>query len=288
MLGALLVLLGAVAARADGPAPAGAPDPCASAHAGGGQNFGFAVDGSQRAVHLHVPATGLPVGRPAALLIALHGFGGSGSGMEGYTGFSALADRQGFIAAYPDSRGPQWAIHDGTARGAEDIEFIKRLIDDTEERFCINPSRVFVAGVSNGGGEAARLACALSDKVLGVALVAGQYRNQPLCRPERAVSVFEIHAQTDEVARYRGGAGSVPYFLAMWRGLDHCSVPGTHRRLDAMTVAASWTCAGGSRVAQLRIRRGGHFWPGATLHGTVVPAPGSAANRIWDFFSSLR
>lgn len=263
-------------------------DPCAIAHTGGGQNFGFAVDGSPRVVHLHVPSAGGPAGRRLPLLLALHGFGGTGSGMEAYTGFSALADRQNFIAAYPDARGPLWASHNDTARGAEDIEFIRHLIDDTEERFCVDRSRVFVVGVSNGGGEAARLACVLSDKLRGVALVAGQYGGQPKCRPERAVSVFEIHAQTDNVAPYRTGSGSVPYFLAMWRAIDHCSLPGTHRRLDAISVAANWSCVDGTRVAQVRIGRGGHFWPGATIHGDTLPAQGSAASRIWDFFNSLR
>lgn len=36
------------------------------------------------------------------LVIALHGSGGTGSSMASTTGFDALADKYGFIAAYPD------------------------------------------------------------------------------------------------------------------------------------------------------------------------------------------
>jgi len=283
----LLALVVAAAARAGEP-PRPPADPCTSNHPGGGQNFGIVVDGSPRVVHLHLPIDGTQIGQRLPLLLALHGFNGTGSGMEAYTGLSSLANSQKFIAAYPDARGRQWAIHDRGPRGMGEIEFIRRLIADSEKRFCIDRARVFVVGVSNGGGEAARIACALSDKLRGVALVAGQYGNLPPCAAERPVSILEIHAQSDNVAPYAGGEGSVPDFIGMWRTIDRCGASRLHRRLDATSVQTSWSCADGSRVAQLLIQRRGHFWPGPTLHGYVQPAATSAAARIWAFFRTLR
>ncbi len=65
------------------------------------------VDGTHRTTLLHVPA-GLPAGQPTALVVALHGVGGSGPKMEPYSGFSKVADRHRFIVAYPSSAGSYW------------------------------------------------------------------------------------------------------------------------------------------------------------------------------------
>jgi len=63
------------------------------------------VNGMQRTFLVHVPP-GLAVKAKPPLVIAMHPFTGTGQGMEQLTGFSALADSEGFIVAYPDGR--QW------------------------------------------------------------------------------------------------------------------------------------------------------------------------------------
>lgn len=263
-------------------------DPCTAAQPGGSQNIGLEVDRQTRTAHLHIPIAGAPAARPLPLLIALHGYRGSGSGMEGFTGFSSLADHQGFIVAYPNSRGPQWAIHDRTARGGEDVKLVSRLMDFIGDRYCLDRARVFVAGVSNGAGEAERVACSLAGSVRGVAMVAGEYADQPPCRPQRPVSIIEIHSQTDPVAPFAApGPGGIDNFIGMWRQLDRCARPGRHRRLDTRSVTAEFSCVQGTHVSQISFARGGHFWPGATPHGFVTPGPSSAAARIWAFFRSL-
>src|SRR4051812_47094593 len=62
-------------------------------------------DGRVRSYELHVPE-GLT--EPAPLVIALHGRGDDGLGMEALTHFDDLADREGFIVAYPDGLNNEW------------------------------------------------------------------------------------------------------------------------------------------------------------------------------------
>src|SRR5579883_83111 len=57
--------------------------------------------GLLRTYHVHVPP-GLDAARPLPLVFVLHGGGGSGLQMERFSRFSALSDREGFIACYPD------------------------------------------------------------------------------------------------------------------------------------------------------------------------------------------
>jgi polyhydroxybutyrate depolymerase len=61
----------------------------------------IASGGRTRRYLLHVPSSGAsPQNRP--LVLSLHGAGGSAVYMAKKTGFSALADREGFVVADPD------------------------------------------------------------------------------------------------------------------------------------------------------------------------------------------
>ena len=63
----------------------------------------------QRQVFLHAPRGAY---KPRPLVIALHGAGETGNEFASDTGFSRLADREGFLVAYPSAGGPNsfWNI----------------------------------------------------------------------------------------------------------------------------------------------------------------------------------
>ena len=73
--------------------------PLSTAAAGGDQQVAVQVGAQRRTCVVHLPPND-DGKRPLPLLIAFHGAGGTGQGFMGT--FSALADRQGFIAACPD------------------------------------------------------------------------------------------------------------------------------------------------------------------------------------------
>ena len=54
-----------------------------------------------------------------------------------------------------------------------DVDFIAKMIEELESTYLIDRARICATGISNGGIMAARLACELSDKIAGVAIVAG-------------------------------------------------------------------------------------------------------------------
>ena len=73
--------------------------------------------GLTRASRVHVPAR-VREGRPAPLLLVLHGAGGTGPEFEPYTRFSELADREGFVAVYPSAVDRFWTV--GAGEGPDD------------------------------------------------------------------------------------------------------------------------------------------------------------------------
>src|SRR5258705_12975343 len=119
-------------------------------------------DGLRTAV-LQVPARARA---KAPLVLAFHGTGGDGPFMKGYSGLGALAEREGFVVAYPSSeRDPdQWSLTEDT-RGEGDLELVDAVIAGLVRSGCADPARVYAVGVSNGGRFASRLGCDRSDRI---------------------------------------------------------------------------------------------------------------------------
>ena len=73
--------------------------------------------GRSRKYILHTPS-GLAAGTALAVVFDLHGAGGSGSQQKGMSGFSSLADKEKFLAVFPDGIDGYWNVDDtccGTA-----------------------------------------------------------------------------------------------------------------------------------------------------------------------------
>lgn len=265
---------------------------CTNAAVPGSAELQLMVDGKQRSALVHVPP-GLPPGGRVPLVLALHGFGGSGAQMERYSGFSRVADRYGFLVAYPSSEGLSWNST-GSAELPDDVQFIGKLITYLGQTTCMDPDRVFATGVSNGGGMVALAGCELSAQIAAVAPLAGGYDGQPACRPARPLSVLEIHGTADPVAPYFGRRGrrtanGLPPYVNGWVQRDGCAPSPTVRRLAPRTTSYRWRgCASGVSVEHIRIRGGRHQWPGATPPDPGPPATICAACTIWSFLSGLR
>ncbi|MBI2921687.1 MAG: polyhydroxybutyrate depolymerase, partial [Planctomycetes bacterium] len=80
------------------------------------------VGDAERTWRLHVPAS-FQKGKPLPLVVALHGMGGTGAQMERMTGFSGLAEKKGFVVAYPDGLNRIWRYWD-VKGGGEDTAFV--------------------------------------------------------------------------------------------------------------------------------------------------------------------
>ena len=243
-----------------------------------------------RRVFLHAPRGAY---KPRPLVIALHGAGETGNDFANDTGFSRLADREGFLVAYPSAGSPNafWNMSGQVPGGSNDVEAIERSLDQLEAAVCVDPARVFVTGVSNGGGMTARLGCELSERLAGVASVAGGYRALPPCKPERPLPVLEIHGTADQVVPYGGKPpdfnGSVKRWLWLWRRIDGC-----HGRADRLRPAPGVTeiawrhCSAATRVEHVRLDGAAHGWPGGS-RTDPPPAPFAATWRTWEFFRTL-
>jgi polyhydroxybutyrate depolymerase len=130
--------------------------------------------------------------------------------MREWTGFDQQADAWGLAVAYPDGHEGSWADGRGVTRadeaGMDDVAFLRAIIDWSADRYGTFPGRAIVAGMSNGGFMAHRMALQASDQVAVLAAVAGQMPASLLeATPSHAVSAILIHGTVDSMAPIAGG-----------------------------------------------------------------------------------
>ena len=107
-------------------------------------------------MHIYVPDA-----RPAnpAIVVAMHGCGGSGPGFYSGSEFAGLADRYGFLVIYPTATQQAgfgncfdtWSDAAKRRGGGSDPVSIVSMITYAERQYAGDPNRVYATGSSSGG-----------------------------------------------------------------------------------------------------------------------------------------
>jgi polyhydroxybutyrate depolymerase len=249
-------------------------------------------------------------------VLVLHGGGGNGRQIEGHTKFSTLADREGFIAVYPDAVDRNWNDGRGAAgisaqqRNIDDVAFLSGLLAGLTREFAVDARRVYVTGVSNGAFMSQRLAAEKSERIAAIAPVIGGMG--PLIRdrfaPKAPVSVLLMNGTDDPLVPYQGGPVArsanrgetigIDEIVKLWSTRDRCSGqpetvllpdvdPADGTRVRRTTYAR---CADHTAVILYTIEGGGHNWPGGAqyLPRAIIGRTSrdlDATAVVWQFFA---
>lgn len=256
-------------------------------------------DGMDRLYRLYVPTK---LAKPTALMVMLHGGGGNAVQAERGYGWDTLADKTGFIVAYPQASGLAWnagsCCGQPAATGVDDVGFIDAVVTEIQASHAIDPARIFVAGMSNGAMMAYRLACE-STMFAAMASVSGDMMVS--CAHPEPISILHIHGLADQNVPFDGSKGSgvgqvdgppVPDVIAFWRQVDDCAAPTATTDGDVTTTTAQ--CSAGRTVELIAIAGAGHQWPTPNASAARVERRGAdapyagldATQTIWDFFSA--
>lgn len=155
--------------------------------------------GATRHYRLVVPKAADPA-KPAPLVVAFHGMLiDSKDVMPAYTKLSDTAQKHGFLLAYPDAVGGSWGIDPKKVKA--DLLFFDALLEKLRGEYRIDPDRVYVVGMSNGGYFAHLVGKERSKTVAAVASHSGPLGLQTLLgvRAERKFPVLIVHGDRDKL-----------------------------------------------------------------------------------------
>lgn len=271
------------------------------------------ASGVERSYLLYVPSR-IDSASAVPLVLVFHGGFGRGSRICDTTNFNDVADREGFIVAYPNGLDRYW--NDGRSsdtyhRPPYEAAFVRQLVAAISNEYNIDPAHIYATGISNGGNLSHLLGNELSDLLAAIAPVAGSIGEglDANFAPEHPVSVLQIHGTADRGILYMGGpiAGglfkgwmlSVPATIAHWVKANGCSdavaveqMPDLDPTDGVTAVRKTYTGGRGhSEVVLIRIDQGGHNWPGMDESRTG-PLTGricrdfDATEVIWAFFAT--
>ncbi len=215
--------------------------------------------GLNRTVTLHVPAGLLA---PAPLVLALHAHAQDTDAVRTYTRLEKLADKEGFVVAFPSGASGSWnggtCCFPGSDENVDDVAYLDEVLTLVQQRVLVDPNRISITGGSNGAMMALRYACARPLVVSAVAVVAGVYVAP--CTPKRATPVLELHGARDNVIPLLGGYNK-PLKVTF---------PPVSASLEPFRKA-------GSDVKIVIVPGAGHTWMTRDAHGV------DATEQVWDW-----
>ena len=257
----------------------------------GDYTFQISAGNLDREYVVHVP-TLYSEDRQAAVVIMLHGGGGTAHGAMTKTGWDKMADHAGFLAVFPEgtrphpehppvfSSNPQtW--NDGSGRenigavrrNVDDVGFLAALLDDLTARFNIDQDRIYAVGFSNGAAMVFRAGRELSHALVAIACVASTdwLEEPPAGSP---VSMLYMTGTSDPLNPIDGGEifigprnfgvkPPVQQTIRKWVQMLNCSSdPEEIHNSDGVTGIAYSPCVEGAEVVFYSIEGMGHWWPG--------------------------
>jgi polyhydroxybutyrate depolymerase len=269
-----------------------------------------------RSFTYYLPKTYARTQRYFNLVIALHGAGETGSFLEKqilHGSLDKIALRTRSIVVYPDAVQGAWNYNSETASPSpDDVGFINAVMQYFETNYFVNPFRMYVTGIGEGGFLAYRLACESADKITAIATVDAAMTQALMttCKPARHIPILMINGKDDPILPWDGHEMlsltgekardrlSIPESYQAWLQINNIHTVPNQQPVSAPVFDSTWAwkktakALDGTEVILYTIYAGGHTWPGGAQYlpeqyiGKTSAM--NASEIIWQFFISNR
>jgi poly(hydroxyalkanoate) depolymerase family esterase len=247
------------------------------------------------------------LGRNAALVVVLHGCTQTADTYDHGSGWSQLAEREGFAVLYPEQQRANnpnlcfnWFEPADTQRGRGEAHSIKEMIEAMVDHHAIDRQRIYITGLSAGGAMTSVMLATYPEVFAGGAIIAGlaygiarsvpeafdrmrghgRYTERELQELLSGASPQQSHTPTISVWHGLNDRTVVPSnaedIVAQWRGPHRVSPSPTRSDLVSGHSRRVWCDAAGNTVIEeYRIAGLGHGTPicvnGPDAAGTAGP-----------------
>jgi len=296
------------------------------------QQFKYRNTGGDRPYFVYTPVN-YQVGTAVPLLVMLHGCTQTALDFATGTSMNLLAEQYGFVVVYPQQTSTynqslcwNWFTtanqYRGSGEPASIVGMIQAIQQDTT-RWTIDPSRIYVAGLSAGGAMAVILGVTYPDLFAAIGVHSGlEYQAatnvggglkamrsggpDPLRQGlvaytamnsfSRIVPTIVFHGTNDGVVAPVNG----DQVIQQWMQTDHLASDDNYTadftRPTSITpgqvpngrsyITTTWNAANGDAVQSYwKIRRMGHAWSGGNPAGTYTDPQGPDASlAMYNFF----
>ncbi|RRR86517.1 PHB depolymerase family esterase [Streptomyces sp. RP5T] len=207
---------------------------------------GFGSNPGNLSMYAYAPA-GLQSGAP--LVVALHGCTQSASDYYAHSGWPKFADRYGFALVLPQTSSANnanscfnWFEPGDSSRGRGEALSIRQMVDRAVSQYGSDTRRIYVTGLSAGGGMTANLLAAYPDVFAGGAVDSGL---PAYCANTVSAAYTCMYsppdrtpAQWGDLVRSAAPAGTTSWpRVAVWQG----SADTTVRPANATELRDQWT-----------------------------------------------
>ncbi len=270
------------------------------------------VGGTERWYLLSTPP-GRDPSTPLPLVVDFHGLAEGAEVHSKMSSYAELGQRDGFVVAQPNGTGAPvaWKV---ALQDNPDLTFVDAMLDRIGQDACIDTSRVYATGLSNGAFISSTIACADAGRFAAVAPVAGVTFPEG-CQTDRPVPVLAFHGTADPILYFNGGVGDLgglmagrttadqaklppadlegagyPANVRSWAAHNGCDPTPKDTHVSPTVVHRVYTCPSGADVEFYVLEGGGHSWPGSTFSQGIAKIVGptntdvDATALTWDFF----
>jgi feruloyl esterase len=206
---------------------------------------GFGSNPGALRMFTHVPAK---FASSRALVVVLHGCTQTAAGYDLGAGWSALADRYGFALLLPEQtpvNNPKtcfnWFLPGDTARDRGEALSIRQMIERMMVDHGIDRSRIFITGLSAGGGMTSAMLAAYPEVFAAGAIIAGLPYGTAANVQQAFESMFQGRVRSpqewgDEVRAASRHRGPWPR-VSVWHG----DLDATVKPVNADSIVQQWT-----------------------------------------------
>lgn len=252
--------------------------------------------GMKRTFIMHVPKS-LDPNKPVPLVIVPHGYTQAAGNMYDFTNYPALADKEGFVAAFPDGQPGQsgpWNVGQGACNSVygllplgsgDDQAFIDKMIETAASDQCIDRDHVFVSGWSMGGFLSHETGCLRPD-IRAIGPHSGGTHDLSKCKSEKK-PVIMFHGTGDKLIPVECGKEA----RKRWAAHNGCSDEVEMRPVKRGHCEYSKGCPADGQVALCLFDDMNHGWAGGpnaqvAIYPSMFSEYENAAELGWTFFKT--
>ena len=223
--------------------------------------------------------------KPLPLVVALHGFGGSGQGNAHYMHLFDSIHENEHLLLYPDGTQNWLGQKRWNATNAcclfsgevDDVGYLLGMIGEAVDRYGADPDGIVITGLSNGGFMSHRMACEAGSSIRSIVALNGvTWDDFSMCPDTGRPDILHVHSTADTVIWYEGGSiRGVPYpssneTVQNWATRSGCDESWTFLGtrdislddgVDETDEFEFLNCEYGNRVSHWRINEGRHVPP---------------------------